>query len=295
MAKHIPKTWLEWISVVGSTGTLITPVAFIVTVVTYQSDLRRSRADKIRANLSASVHQSRVLSERMGNGSGIIIGAAEVRREFRDRIGPSGNLDSLKRNLNDEQARLSISVVGSSESRYSARLIEVLEAQQQTAHHYTGYLSLIRLANELYDGVVEDAYSWKIYGDALSILDESGYLDNANSLEEALTGISNELQSNVSLYYRLRYEEAVKEIDKLTQELAKCFNNFGDAKIQRISRASTVKADDAETITGAMKILISDMEKEFRNQNCKHLSAIVDQIQTKISKESAQKRLKGEP
>ncbi len=285
---------LNRLSAIGSIATAVAAMVaagtFIFTLLSYSSNIQRASAEKLRSDLQAYAQESQTLSQLLNDGSALIMGVAKITEELKERLGPSATPTDFWRTLDDNPTMLSIIVVGWNESKSSERLNAIRDSQRRISLRLTGSLSLLHYTDMLYDNIVQDAYSPTPYYTVIekgknSILQS---LRNEKSLPMILRSISAQLDGGVRRYYIVRHKKAVEKINKFIQDATQCLTKLRDKDLARLSQASVpAAADQSETVTGAVHILLKDMRTYLGDQDYERLSSLMEEIKREVTKDKA--------
>ena len=288
----------SWLSAIGSISTAVAAISAVImllfTIHYYTAERKRALAAEIRQHLWTFGSEFQVLTDLLQDGSPLILGAAEIVKELEARLDPNTTPDKFWHLIRDDHSMiLSVVVTGWSRSELSGRLSELVNSIRGIRVRFTGYFSVLRYSAELCDEVIKDAYSPIIF---YRILSEGHHLlrkdkRNEESLSLILRALQTDLQSNASLYYVIRYEEALKKINEFVQRAIRSFSRLSDDALVELSRGSTSDAEREETRTGTMRLLLEKVKESIQDSEYEELSSLIIEIEKSISKSKAFQKL----
>jgi len=285
----------ELATAIGSIGTAIAAfvalIAFVVSIHFQNKESTYRESALIRQNIEQYSHQYKRLSNRLNDGSALLMGVESIAKELQNRLDSESTKDDILSYFpEDDSMNMSIlilSVVGWNKSILSNELREIQENLRRDSYKFTGYISVLRWSGMLMDRIVDDAYSSVIFVKVLRSHPFKSIFRKENEKEEnmrtILDNFTNLLSSSVTGYYGAAHFDLTNQIIEFNDKLVLYLNRTSNDTIVDLSKQSVTESSD--TITGTIRVLLESMERALGRKETKELISLLSNIEDQLARE----------
>jgi hypothetical protein len=289
---------IDWTAVGSGATALATFAAFLtiyITVRNYRKDLERQRAALIRQSLHTLKDQSPILFPMLREGSFFFFGSSAVAKEFRSRLDPSAGRKEFWHYFNDDdQHLLSVAVIGWYSSLQNTLPLDTIRPMEQCITPLTGGLMILSYPVQLLRRIITDTCSPIMFYNIFSAMKETSTFFQEHRQEKNIDRLTDELvvelQSNVALYFSIRYSDAIKQLNDFITTLSDNLLDLDDRKLVKISKIKSEDALAQDTRTGSMAVFLKRLQHYLPTKTYDRLLELTSKIEESVSKEKAREK-----
>jgi hypothetical protein len=284
-------TW----TAVGSIGTAIAVLVALGSLLFELRGRQRAEVARIREQVQTTAIQIRQFVPLIEDSAPLMDAAWRTALSVRAQAGSDPTANEMRAVIGQPVVALTAAVEGWATSPASDQLQQALASLSATGN-LTGHLSLLSPPGELLREIVRDGYSsWlfvRLLGDfpAQKFVSEHQE-DDINALTRALT---EHLQGNASLYFRVRYESALREIVAFVNTAATALIALKPRNLIHASRAKTTVSVEA-SFTQQLREGLAGLADTLPAEVVSSLQGKIDRIESSIDKETAEAQLESDP
>jgi hypothetical protein len=285
-------TGTTW-TAVGSIGTAIAAAIALGSLFLGWRGRQRAEAARIREQVQATAIRTRQFVPLIEDGSSLFDAAWHAAQSVRAQAGSEPTAAEMRAVIGEPVVALTAAVEGWATSPASGQLRQGLESLS-AADNLTGHLSLLSPPTELLREIVRDGYSLSLFirlldgFPARKFVSQHQQEEDIDSLTRALT---EHLQGNAALYFRVRYEAALQVIVAFVNTAATAFADLSPRDLIVASRAKSAVSVDA-SFTQQLREGLAGVQGALPPAVITSLRSMVDQIESAIDRERAEEELK---